>query len=118
MVKPALQKGFYRKGSCDTETLLSLLQTPAHSASAFLDSPVILSVAMALLSHSLNTLLPESYRNWETNLSSLQVSSITHKGWDSQLMGYILFIYFLNFFCLFVFLGPHPQHMEGPRLEV
>jgi len=24
----------------------------------------------------------------------------------------------LFFFCLFVFLGPHPRHMEVPRLEV
>ena len=30
----------------------------------------------------------------------------------------ILTLFFFFFFCLFVFLGPHPQHMEGPRLGV
>ena len=27
-------------------------------------------------------------------------------------------LFFFFFFCLFVFLGPHPWHMEGPRLGV
>ena len=26
--------------------------------------------------------------------------------------------FFFFFFCLFVFLGPHPRHMEAPRLGV
>ena len=52
-----------------------------------------------------------SHIKWKHNHSEFfRVNSIN--------IQYFLFIYFLFIFFAFCFLGPHPQHMEVPRLGV
>ena len=46
-----------------------------------------------------------------------QILNPLHHGGNSQaFLSFFFFFKYLNFFGLFVFLGPHPQHMEVPRL--
>lgn len=79
LMKPTLQWGFYRKNPV-TYWLCCPRPQPKCILPPLSWTPVWFSMSQWPAPHSLNTPLPKLYGDWETNLSQLQTSSISHKG--------------------------------------